>query len=675
VARIAIDVPEGVTRLEFVAPRRRPEILNVTPGTTYIHTDTRDPIGPREHPHQIVSVAARGFRSTPIKLRFVRDAIAPDPVPVTLVTPAALSAGTTVGTALAATPAVFGGDVLERQGYFATSSAATYPGTFAPTSSFGSEISGAVGVYFCYVSRARGPNGWVESATTPRLIAARPAEAALTTADLIVDRSIQMPLGSATRTPIMRTLDTINGKIGEIQYTAAALDTVSPTWNPLVARSGESDRWDLDDDDPSDTTSPHLFGVDDPRANRLRFRRRRYEDQAWSPASALYTVPLVVSTDPTANHTVSTLAELLTAMNAATNGQVIAMRPGNYTGSWSFTNKNKGNPGITIRPVDRANPPVLLNGEPNLQGSTGITFDGLIIRMTVKDKRTDWYGAGPYLYPADNESGGFRGGVIHNSTRITYRNCVFEGHHNALYGYGTTDWLIEYCHITGCGMDSVRCYGRNEGFILRNTLFDGPNGDLWRATQATADGDKRHIDFLQFNNGASNALGTCNFLIEDNAFYGSFGYHQSIFMFNEKCRENGGNIDDNGHQNGVIRGNYIESRHQHAITLSGHKNVLVEGNLIRTKPGSPSAAQSRGAVSPPQIVQTPTTSGANSTGIIRNNVQPPKDSLGHNDIDRITRSGTTNSQDGLTRSGNRRSNTEVPAGWVMPKVGPYAYLS
>lgn len=51
------------------------------------------------------------------------------------------------------------------------------------------------------------------------------------------------------------------------------------------------------------------------------------------------------------------------------------------------------------------------------------------------------------------------------------------------------------------------------------------------------------------------------------------------------------------------------------------------------------------------------------------------DSLGHNDIDQITRSGTTNSQDGLTRSGNRRSNTEVPVGWVMPKVGPYAYLS
>lgn len=677
VSRIAIKVPEGVTHLEFVAPRRRPEIIPVTPGTTYIHTYTRDPIGPREHPHQIVSVAAQGFRSNPLRLRFVRDAIAPAPVPVTLVTPAALSAGTTYGTALTATPAVFGGDVLERQNYFATSSAATYPGAFVPTANLWTTIAGVVGTYFIYVSRARGPNGWVESVTTPRLIAARPAEAALTTAQLVVERSVNLPDGqTATRSPIVQTLDTINGKIFALEYTAAAVGAVSPTWNPVTPRNGETKRWNLGDADTSDEISPHLFGAGDPRENRLRFRWKQYEDQDWSPASALYTVPAVVSTDPTADFTVANRTELLAAMTSAVSGQVIAMQPGDYTGTISFRNRNKGNPGITIRPVDRTNPPVILNGTIDVEGSTGIEFDGLISRMTIKDTNPTYYGAGPYLYPANNSMGGFNGANVEDSTRITFRNCVFDGHHIAINGAFTVGLVIDYCHITGCGMDSIRCYNTNDGFTLRNTLFDGPNVDLVRATADNADGDARHPDFLQFaNSKAMNWSGNSNFLIENNAFYATYGYHQSIFLYNEKCREGGGTLDANGHKNGVIRGNYIESRHQHAITLSGHKDVLVENNLIRSKPGSPTAAQSRGAVNPPQIVQTPTTSGANSTGIIRNNVQPPKDSLGHNDIDRITRSGTTNSQDGLIRTGNRRSNTEVPAGWVMPKVGPYAYLS
>lgn len=493
--------------------------------------------------------------------------------------------------------------------------------------------------------------------------------------DVTVLRSLWRPAGqSVTFSPEIAFPGLANETVQAIEFTNDPAGAAAPVWHPVRAKAGAAGVWQLfDRNDPvgAGQADAALWGPATPRTGRLRFRWRRYAAQEWSAVSTTFDVPAVVVKEPPADFTVSNRTELLAAMTAAASGKVIAMQPGTYAGSLSFTNKNKGNPGITIRPVDRANPPVILNGTIDVSGSTGITFDGLLIRMTIKDTSSAYYGSGPYLYPASRSVGGFNGADVENSTRITFRNCVFEGHHIAIDGSFTKNLVIEYCHITGCGMDSIRCYNTNEGFTLRHTLFDAPNVDLVRATADNADGAARHPDFLQFaNSETSNYAGNSSFLIENNAFYASYGYHQSIFLYNEKCSRGSGTLAANGHNNGVIRGNYIESRHVHGITLSGTGNVLVENNLIRSKPPA-SVPNALGAVNPPDITITGTVSGAQPTGIVRNNVMPVRSGHGDDDLRRLA---STSSQAFLTRTGNKRSATAEPVGWTMPLVGPYAYL-
>jgi hypothetical protein len=496
----------------------------------------------------------------------------------------------------------------------------------------------------------------------------------LGTGDVTVLRSLWRPAGqSVTFSPEIAFPGLAGETVQAIEFTNDAVGATAPVWHPVRAKAGAAGVWQLfDRGDPvgPGRADAALWGPTTPRSGRLRFRWRVSQLHPWSDAGAPLAVPAVVAMEPEADFTVSTRTELVAAMNAAVSGNVIAMQPGTYPGTISFTNKNKGNPGITVRPVNRANPPVILNGTVDVSGSTGITFDGLVIRMTIKDTSPTYYGDGPYLYPATKAIGGFNGADVRKTTRITFRNCVFEGHHIAIDGAFTKDFVIEYCHITGCGMDSIRCYNTNDGFTLRNTLFDAPNVDLVRATAKNADGAARHPDFLQFaNSEGSNYAGNSNFLIENNAFYASYGYHQAIFLYNEKCSRGTGTVAANGHNNGVIRGNYVESRHVHGITLSGTGNVLVENNLIRSKPPA-STPNALGAVNPPDITITGTVSGAQPTGIVRNNVMPVRS--GHEDND-LRRLASTSSQTFLTRTGNKRSATAEPIGWARPLVGPYAY--
>lgn len=500
--------------------------------------------------------------------------------------------------------------------------------------------------------------------------------------DVTVLRSLWRPAGqSVTFSPEIAFPGLAGETVQAIEFTNDAIGAAAPVWHPVRAKAGAAGVWQLfDRNDPvaAGQADAALWGPTTPRTGRLRFRWRTSQLHPWSDAGSTLAVPTVVAREPEANFTVSNRAELLAAMTAAVNGDVIAMNPGNYTGSITFQNKNKGNPGITIRPVNRANPPVFLNSHMDVEDSTGITFDGIIFRQTTKDTQTAWYGNGPYLYPADTASGGTRALTLHGSTRIKLRNCRFEGYHSTVYGRGTTDWVIEYCHFTGCGMDNIRAYNRNERLIIRNNRFDLPNVDYARATANTADGDARHPDQIQFANSV-NDLGTTNFEIVDNYFDSGYGYVQSIFCFNEWTSRSGTgtpSLAANGHNNGIIRGNYVESRHIHGIFISGAQNILVEGNLIRSK-GPSSRANDVGAANPPQIgVSAAMNANCHSTGIVRNNIHPPNGGLGDNNLYLFPRNVSTQlnaSEASLTRTGNVRSNTAVPVGWTMPAVGPYAY--
>ena len=689
-AHITIIVPAGVSQLEFRAPLGLGGLLDVTPGGTEIYTFTRPEPALTEHPHMIVTFAVPGYRSTPIKLKFERD-VGQVGVPVTLTTAGTMSAGTNSGTALTYTPYVWAGDVSELQDTIWTS--ATEGGTYADTGERWTSIAYTTGVWFKRRARAYGPtvanpliNDWTAwQETTPRQITARPAARTLVAGvDFRIAYAEYRPGSQSTwRTPIVEALAPIRDLDFELRATAADASNLNPTWSDLTPRPGVANHFDMFDPGhpvSSPSADAALFNENPGtgRASRFSVSWRRDELEPWSARSTGINVPAVVTGDPTADFTVSNLTELVAAMNAATSGQEIAVRPGTYEGAVSFTYKNKGNPGITIRPFAGKAPPVFLNGTINLTGSTGITFDGCIHRCTQRDTSTNYPSGVQYpLY------GGHRAFTYDNTTRFTLRNSIIEGHMLSMGTRNTTDLLIEYNHFRQCGMDTIRLYETNTGFIIRNNLFSDPFIDQNRTQEKNASGvEERHPDYIQLALGeTSNAAGSTDFLIENNAFYCDFGYHQAIFLFNERTARGDDattTLAASGHNNGIIRGNYIESRHIHAIALSGSTGCLIERNLIRRRQPT-STPNGPNHDDPPQINLLPVTSNAcRPTGIIQNNVQPARDNLGDNTIRLITPGSSKSqlsSQTLMTVQDNVRSNTAVPVGWSMPKVGPYAYLT
>lgn len=687
VAHLSIEVPAGVSQILIWGRAGIGGLYSVTEATTEVIELTRDEPDLSEHPHVVIAVEALGYRSNAIKLKFERED-GQVGVPVTLTTAGSMSAGTAAGTALTYTHYVWAGDVSALEDTIWTSPDNV---TYTDTGERWTSIAYTTSVWFKRRARAYGPtvanpliNDWTAyQETTPRQITARPAARTLVAGvDFEIDRSEYRPGTQSTwRTPIVEVLTPLIGQAFELRATAADVSNPSPTWSDLTPRPGEANRFDMyDPGHPVSSPSADAALFSDPpgtnRAGRFSVSWRRDELEPWSARSTGINVPAVVTTgDPDANYTVSTLADLVTAMNAATSGQVIAVQPGTYAGAISFQNKNKGNPGITIRPVNRANPPIFLNGTINLSGSTGITFDGTTHRNTVMDTDPNWYPDGVYTFPLS----GNRAFTFDDTVRFTLRNCIIEGHHMSLGQRRTTDLLIEYCHFRLCGMDSIRLYDGHVRPVIRNNLFNDPNVDHRRVREIIGGTEPRHVDFIQFANNV-NGPGCVDFVIENNAFYGSYGYHQCIFMLNERTTRNpadtgGGTptLAANGHNNGIVRGNYMESRHEHAIFISGAQNILVEGNLVRTKlPSSTPNAQN--AAPPPQIgVSGSANTGCYSTGIVRNNVHPPKNGAGDNSLSLASGGVIASNQSLLTRTGNKRSDTAVPPGWVMPAVGPYAF--
>lgn len=683
-AQITIIVPAGVSQLEFRAPLGLGGLLDVTPGGTEVYTFTRPEPALDENPHMTVSFAVPGYRSTPLKLRFQRDE-GQVGAPVTLTTAGTMSAGTNSGTALTYTPYVWAGDVSAVEDTIWTS--ATEGGTYTDARERWTSIPYTTGTWFKRRARAFGPtvanplvNDWTAwQETTPRQITARPAARTLVAGvDFRIAYTEYRPGSQSTwRTPIVEALAPIRDLNFELRATAADTSNLNPTWSSLEPRSGEANHFEMFDpghpvSSPSADAALFNEASGTGRASRFSVSWRRDELEPWSARSTGINVPAVVTTgDPTADFTVSNLTDLIAAMNSATSGQEIACNPGNYEGTFSFQSKNKGNPGITVRPFLGKAAPVFLNNTINLTGSTGITFDGVDVTCTVRDPINGG------IYPL---YGGPRAFTVDNSTRITIRNCRISGQMLAINASNADDFTLEYNRIFGVGMDSVRIRSNCNRPIIRNNLFDEPNVDLSRVTEKDANGNEtRHVDFIQFDNSTT-GLGTQDGLIENNAFYGTYGYHQAIFMFNERTTRGVGtgtpSVASNGHNNNIIRGNYIEIRHRHAICISGASGILVENNLIRSKPPS-TTPNGPSTDSPPQITVTGAdNTNCHSSGIIRNNVQPTKGSYTDNGMDLMT--GTVAAlnavQTNLTRTDNKRSATAEPIGWTMPAVGPYAYL-
>ena len=653
-ALVALPIPAGVTQIRVFAPFGLGGLFSVAPGTTEFFSFTRPAPAADENPRATVSFAAPGFRSTPIRIPFVRGA-APAPVPVTLATIGAVSAGTAAFTPLTYTLPVWAGDVSAREDHIWTS--ATEGGTYASSGELWAEIPNLVGTWWKLRSRAYGPTvadpnvpGWTGyEDTAPRQIVAMPAAATLGAGDVTIDRSVYRPTTQSTHfTPVVRFPGLSGATVDEIEFTADEIGAPSPVWGNVLPRPGEAGAHDLFDKlHPVAVPAADvaLFQTGSPRLSRLRFRWRSRDEQPWSAEGAALTVPAVITTQPGANYTVANSTELLNAMVAATAGQVIAMQPGNY-GSINRSNLTKSGAQVVIRPVDRANPPVFLNAQVTLAGLQGFVFDGITWRQTNRDANG---------YPPT----GINAVRMDASANVTFRNCLFDGFHRGFYAVRSNNLTIEWCRQRRCGMDAFSLYLTHVDLAFRNNVIDD-----WLIDASRATGSGFHPDGVQGSTSASNnaILGWLRCAIEDNVFRGPLSYCQTIFLGNEGVRNSGtGSTAVNGHKEVTIRRNYIESRHVHGISIEGGVDFLIEGNLLRiAQPGQPNGP---GAGGFPDIG----VGGEGAVGIIRNNVKPV------GSASTVFVFGDNTSLANVSLSGNVRSNTAVPPGWVMPLAGPYGY--
>lgn len=338
-------------------------------------------------------------------------------------------------------------------------------------------------------------------------------------------------------------------------------------------------------------------------------------------------------------HNVSTTSQLSTAMTNAVPGDEIVMAAGNYT-SLSRSSLTKASPFVTIRPANVSNPPVIQGGSPvcSLSNVNGFIFDGITFRNTQFETLGDGK-----QYPKQ--------GVfvldVNNCSNLKFRNCWFrDGFHNARLRL-TTNCEIGWCLFTGANVDQLQILRPHTNLRIHHNEIRAPNVYGPRA------GDQPyHPDCCQGQN-LNTDTGHRGTIIEDNWMQTWPGYQQMIFFHNERAPKNLSELNSYGHQNCIIRRNFLQGYHTHGICIGGHRDVLCEKNLIRQLYAGPNDN--------PTGVRIPTISFLNfNTGIVRDNVMPP----GGNQL-----SGTKPA----TYTNNVFSHTALPPGWADTDVANGAY--
>lgn len=348
---------------------------------------------------------------------------------------------------------------------------------------------------------------------------------------------------------------------------------------------------------------------------------------------------------------VSTQAALNTAIANSAAGDVIRVAPGVYS-EVALGNRVNAGSQVTIIAAEPGNPPRFTNGVTG-NGCAGWRIDNLI------------------LGPAADPTAGNRVGASCNLTRpvrITVRNCLLENcEHGFAWTEGSTDCIIEANEVRKAQNDCIRLYNRHRNLIVRNNYTHGKVPHPTRADHR----DSLQIATLDANSQCSDIT------IERNHFVGlNNSMHQGILIRNAWILgtgpnppagepPQGGSWPADGHDNIVIRGNYVQVRHVHGITVSCTRNALYENNLIRRlgpdvgfRPDSDNSSRPGISIFGP------------STGIIRNNI--------------VSRSGPmiqTETSTGIDMTGSTSmfttwnvtaSDTAVPSGWVQPTAGRYA---
>ncbi|GHE88623.1 hypothetical protein GCM10016455_05950 [Aliiroseovarius zhejiangensis] len=288
-------------------------------------------------------------------------------------------------------------------------------------------------------------------------------------------------------------------------------------------------------------------------------------------------------------HNVTTHAELMAALEAASGGDEIVLAPGDY-GRVSLDNSTEHmtsyDSEVVIRSADPDDRAVLTSI------SDGSVKFGRCHNMTLRDLTfTHVYQSGDPKHLRSIE--------VMKSTNIKLENCQFFGAFND-EGTPTSHGLtIEHCSnvtVTGC---EVKWFHRGTvmtdtaGLTVTNNNIhslrsDGMDfaavqdvliADNWIHDFLATKNPGDHRDMIQFWTNGTNVPSE-RVTIRDNILdIGMGGWQQSIFIRNEEV-DNGRAGREMFYRDFVIQDNYIRNCHLHGITTGEFLGLTIHGNIL-----------------------------------------------------------------------------------------------
>ncbi|MGC1489426.1 MAG: right-handed parallel beta-helix repeat-containing protein, partial [Albidovulum sp.] len=320
-------------------------------------------------------------------------------------------------------------------------------------------------------------------------------------------------------------------------------------------------------------------------------------------------------------YTVSSAAQLNSALASAKDGDRIQMSGGNY-GDVSISGKNFAN-GITIEALDKTNPPVF--NTVKVVSSTNLIFDGIDVDFKPTAATNDWdsaffvnYSAGIQILNSSFTGGNAVAGMDPNNTHLSAgangvagfpigRGLTFWNSQDVTFNGNTIDGFTHGVHFDS--VDQI-VFNNNEIANFRKVPVNGPDvsnlhmeGNYFhdaRPWNFSATGD--HGDFVHFWTEPGQPAPSQNFVFKNNFFAQGDGTPVLGIYLDDNTNNVGFRnvlVENNTIHNGngqalrmedvvglIVRDNTFVGTPQYANVLphivldTGNRNVLIENNIF-----------------------------------------------------------------------------------------------
>lgn len=294
--------------------------------------------------------------------------------------------------------------------------------------------------------------------------------------------------------------------------------------------------------------------------------------------------------------TVSTQAQLLSALKTATGGETILMQGGNY-GDLTLIDRSTFDltfsKDVTLKAADAAKPPVVTGLD--VRNASHLTFDGITFDYTANSGANLWNL--PFRVSGGNDitfngctfdgdlakgrtaiDNGFPTGhglALSGITNVSVTNTEFFNFYKGLSAGGCNNVVVANNDIHDIRMDGMT-FSSVQGVLVENNTIHNFN-------TSKLSGD--HADMIQFWTTGTTRPST-DIIIRGNVLdIGDGGYTQSIFMRNELVSA-GQAGTEMYYKNVTIENNVIVNGHLHGITVGETAGLTIANNSVLHSDGN-----------------------------------------------------------------------------------------